>query len=74
MKNLLKDKKVIVGAVVVLALGYYLYDQKRKANLKARAEVLASTPATTTITATEVTTPPIVKSTTSSAGAIKTEM
>lgn len=54
MKDLLKNKKVVVGALAALVLGFYLYDQKRKADLKARAEVLASTPATTTTTTTTV--------------------
>jgi uncharacterized membrane protein YebE (DUF533 family) len=48
MKNLLKNKKVLVGLVVVVgALGYYLYDQKKKKDIKAMAEKLADTPATT---------------------------
>jgi hypothetical protein len=46
MKNLLKDKKVIIGTLVILALGYYLYDQKRKADIKSNANTLASTPPT----------------------------
>jgi len=45
MKDLLKNKKVLVGLVVVVgAVGYYVYDQKRKAKIKADAEVLANTP------------------------------
>lgn len=47
MKNYLKDKRVLVGLLLVGAVAYYLYDQKRKAQIKADAEVLASTPATT---------------------------
>ena len=46
MKNYLKDKRVLVGLLLVGALGYYLYDQRRKANIKAKAEELANTPAT----------------------------
>jgi hypothetical protein len=56
MKNYLKDKRVLVGILIVGALGYYFYDQNRKAMIKARAEALASTPATTTTP--EVTTAP----------------
>jgi len=49
MKNLLKNKKVLVGLVVIAgAVGYYYYDKKKKAKIKADAEVLANTPADTT--------------------------
>lgn len=45
MKNLLKNKKVLVGLVVIAgAVGYYYYDKKKKAQIKADAEVLANTP------------------------------
>ena len=77
MKKILKDKKVLLGLVVVLgAVGYYVYDQKRKANLKSMAEALASTPAEGT-TAPEGATPPIVnptKTMLSSSEAKKSEM
>ena len=50
MKNLLKDKKVLVGLVLVAgAVGYYFYDQRRKAKIKADAQALASTPPATTL-------------------------
>jgi len=45
MNKLMENKKVIFGALVALVLAYYLYDQKRKSNIKARAEKMASTPA-----------------------------
>jgi hypothetical protein len=44
MKNYLKDKKVLVGLVVVAALGYYLYDRNKKAKIKSDAQIMASTP------------------------------
>jgi uncharacterized membrane protein YebE (DUF533 family) len=54
MKNYLKDKRVLVGLVIVAgAVGYYIYDQKRKAKIKADAEILANTAPTPT---------PIIKS------------
>ena len=48
MKNYLKDKKVLVGLLIAGAVAYYFYDKKRKADIKSKAEALASTPATTT--------------------------
>jgi hypothetical protein len=45
MKNYLKDKKVLVGLLALGVVAYYVYGQKRKADLKARAEELANTPA-----------------------------
>lgn len=56
MKNYLKDKRVLVGLLIAGALGYYFYDQNRKAMIKARAEKMADTPAN----APEATTPPIL--------------
>jgi hypothetical protein len=45
MKNYLKDQKVLVGlAIVVAGVGYYMYDQKRKAKIKEEADKMASTP------------------------------
>jgi len=46
MKNYLKDKKVLVGLLIAGALGYYLYDQNRKAMIKSMGENMADTPAT----------------------------
>ena len=80
MKNYLKDKKVLVGLVIAGALAYYFYDKNKKAKIKADAQAMASTPATTTpapattTTTTAGTTPPIVKSTLSSAEATKVDM
>lgn len=49
MKNLLKDKKVLVGLLIVGAVtAYYFYDKNKKNKIKADAEAMASTPATTT--------------------------
>jgi uncharacterized membrane protein YebE (DUF533 family) len=48
MKNLLKDKKVLIGLVIAGALAYYFYDKNKKNKIKADAEAMASTPATTT--------------------------
>jgi hypothetical protein len=49
MKNYLKDKRVLVGLLIAGALGYYFYDQNRKAMIKAKAEKMADTPAPTPI-------------------------
>jgi uncharacterized membrane protein YebE (DUF533 family) len=43
MKDLLKNKKVLVGLLALGVVAYYVYGQKRKADLKARAEELANT-------------------------------
>lgn len=43
MKNLLKDKRVLVGALVLAGLvSYYLYDKNKKAKIKAGASAMAS--------------------------------
>jgi hypothetical protein len=57
MKNYLKDKKVLVGLLALGVVAYYVYGQKRKADLKARAEELANTPAI--VSTTEVSTAPV---------------
>jgi len=57
MKNLLKDKKVLVGLLIVGAVtAYYFYDKNKKTKIKADAEAMASTPATTTPAPTTTTT------------------
>jgi uncharacterized membrane protein YebE (DUF533 family) len=72
MKNYLKDKKVLVGLLIAGAVAYYFYDKKRKADIKARAEELASTPATTTPEATTPTPTPILNPKKQTVGVLET--
>ena len=45
MKNLLKDKKVLIGLLVLAGgVGYYFYDKNRKEKVKAQAQTMAGTP------------------------------
>ena len=45
MKDLLKNKKVLVGLLALGVVAYYVYGQKRKADIKAKGQEYADTPA-----------------------------
>ena len=78
MKNYLKDKRVMVGlALVAGVFAYYYYDKNRKANIKAKAEVMADTPVggtSASLGPNASNTPPIVKATINAAQASKADL